>query len=210
MVHEGGGSQPPQGGAPQYGGPQYGGPQYGGPQYGPPKRSRGPLVLVALLGVVLVAVLAIGAVVLLRNGDSKADSAPKSAGVVEFRRVVKTEQGQCATPAEQGVACDSDGNRYTLGKVEVDGSHVRSVKAESQDGRWYLLLSFDDEGKKLFSALTSELAQKTPPDNQIAIVVNGSVVTAPTVQSAITDGQVQISGTFTKEAAEKLANQITG
>ena len=205
MVHEGGGSQPP-----QYGAPQYGPPQYGAPQYGPPKKSRGPLVVVAVLAVVLIAVLAIGAVVLVRNSDSKSGSAPKTPSVVEFRRVVKTEQGQCATPAQQGVACDSDGNRYTLGKVEVNGSHVRSVKTATQDGRWYLQLSFDDEGKKLFAALTTELAQKTPPDNQIAIVVDGAVVTAPTVQSAITDGEVQITGTFSKEEAEKLAGQITG
>jgi preprotein translocase subunit SecD len=126
--------------------------------------------------------------------------------------VVKSGPGTCdaASPAPQ-VACDGDGNRYTLGKVEVDGTHVRTVKAEAgQTGSWFLLLTFDDEGKKVFAGLTAELAQLAPPDNQIAIVVRGSVVTAPTVQSAITDGQVQITGTFSKEDAEKLADQITG
>ena len=64
-------------------------PPYGGtPQYGPPKRSRGPLILVGVLGLVLIVVIAVGAFVLLRNDDSEsADSkgparAPES---VQFR-----------------------------------------------------------------------------------------------------------------------------
>ncbi|WP_112249220.1 SecDF P1 head subdomain-containing protein [Kribbella monticola] len=197
--------------SPQYGGPQYGGPQYGGP---PPKKGRGALVLVGVLVLVLVVVVAVGAVVLVKGDDHKADSAsgrrPAAAGVVEFRRVLKAEAGNCdAAPA--GVACDSGGNRYSLGKVELDGGSVTQVKAVAgQNSDWYVNLKLDSAGSRLFGELTADLAQKKPPQNQLAIVVRGRVVSAPTVMSAIPGGDVQIASGFSKSDAEKLAADITG
>jgi preprotein translocase subunit SecD len=196
-------------------------PPYGGTaQYGPPKRGRGPLVLVGVLGLVLIVVIALGAFVLLRNDDSQpAESkaparAPES---VQFRGVVKTEPNGCggSTPATpptaDGTACDSDGIRYTLGKVELDGRHVSEVKADTgTDLSWIINLTLDDEGARLFRQLTTGLATKTPPQNQLAIVVEGRVVTAPTVMSPITDGKVQITGRFNQADAEKLVKEITG
>ncbi|QNE21301.1 hypothetical protein F1D05_29525 [Kribbella qitaiheensis] len=194
-------------------------PQYGPPEYGrPPKKSRGPLILIGALVVLLVAVLAVGAFVLLRDDDSKsADSStrtkPAAPESVQFRRVVTAAPGTCDadTPAPDGVACDSLGNRYTLGKVELDGSHVAEVKPGSgQESGWYVGLKLDPEGAKLFGDLTADLATKTTPQNQIAIVIRGRVVSAPAVMSAIRGGQVQITGSFDKSAAEKLAAEITG
>lgn len=183
----------------------------------PSQRSRGPLILVAVSGLVLVVVVAVVAVLLLRNDDSepsagKAGGRPSVPEAVQFRPVIKTERGDCtATPAPDGTACDSDGNRYLLGKVELDGARVTEVKAAAgQDLAWIVNLSLDDEGSQSFTRLTTELAAKTPPQNQLAIVVNGRVVSAPTVMSPITGGKVQISSNFTKQDAEKLAADITG
>jgi preprotein translocase subunit SecD len=171
------------------------------------------LAVVIALVVVLIVVLAVGAVVVLRNVDSTDDSSPTNgpaAAAVEFRRVVKSDPGVCESPAVQGIACDSMGNRYTLGKVELDGSHVTKVKAEAgQADGWYLLLSLDKQGTQLFADLTTALAAKAPPGNQVAIVVRGEVLAAPAVSAPITGGQVQIAGTFSKEEAEKLATDLT-
>lgn len=176
------------------------------------------MILVIVLGLVLVIVVAVVAVLLVRSDDSKpaagkAGGRPSAPESVQFRSVIKTERGDCtATPAPADTACDSEGNRYLLGKVELDGTRVTEVKAAAAQGdtAWIVNLSLDDEGSQSFARLTTELAAKTPPQNQLAIVVNGRVVSAPTVMSPITGGKVQISSNFTKQDAEKLADDITG
>ncbi|GAA1587470.1 hypothetical protein GCM10009789_46250 [Kribbella sancticallisti] len=171
------------------------------PQYGPPQRNRGPLVLVVVLGLVLVIVLAVGAVVLLRadkseSGEDTTAGKPQAPEAVQFRPVTKAEQGTCdtTTPAADGIACGPDGTRYSLGKVELDGTHVSDVTTSAgPTGAWNVALSLDADGAQLFARLTTDLAAKTPPQNQLAIVVRGRVVTAPVVSSAITGGKVEIN-----------------
>ena len=189
------------------------------PPYGvPPQRSRGPLVLVGVLVVVLVAVLAVGGVLLVRllnEPDPVAATKPSTPDAVEFRRVVKAEAGGCASAspaASDPSVCGLDGYTYVLDKVELDGSHVTEVKAAQvpNDTRWLVNLTLDEEGAQLFTRLTADLATKQPPLNQLAIVVRDQVVAAPTVMSAIPGGKLQITGSYTKTDAEKLAGQITG
>ena len=47
-----------------------------------------------------------------------------------------------------------------------------------------------------------------PPLNQLAIVLNGAVVSAPAVQEPISGGVLQITGSFTQEEAEALAASL--
>jgi len=49
-----------------------------------------------------------------------------------------------------------------------------------------------------------------PPANQLAIVVNASVVSAPVVQERIESGQVQISSGFSRREAGDLAAALGG
>lgn len=184
---------------------------------GPPKQSRGPLLLIG--GLVLLLILVVGtAVVLIANrGDGKPSAAshtkPSDPKAVEFHRVLTVKEGTCPSPAPSGTACGDDGMIYTLGKVELDGRHISAVKAgndPSQGAAWVIAISLDHEGTKLFGELTASLAKQSPPANQLAIVVHGLVVSAPTVQSAIPGGKVQISGNLTQAEAEALAKQMTG
>ena len=64
-------------------------------------------------------------------------------------------------------------------------------------------LQFDDEGTKLFSELTAANLNKP-----IAIFLDGEIISAPTVQSQITDGQAIISGNFTADVAKELATRL--
>lgn len=215
-------NQPP-GPANQPPGPQ-GQPYPGLPPYAPipPKRSRGPLLIVSGLVLLLGVLIVVGVVLVVNNVDGKpaahdstspARTKPSDPKAVEFRRVLTSKPGHCATPSPAGTACDDQGNVYTMGKVELDGSHVSEVKAmlrENGVGDWCVNLNLDPEGTKLFGQLTASLATQQPPANLLAIVVHGQVVTAPTVQAAIPGGQVQISGTYTRESAEALASKITG
>ncbi|MFF0268971.1 hypothetical protein [Kribbella sp. NPDC004536] len=211
-------SGPPQGppGQPPFGPPP------GPPMFGPPPKrsSRGPLLVVG--GLVLLLVIVVGVAVTLlvtRTDDTPAAhdtpvvrTKPSDPKAVEFRRVLTSTTGTCPTPAADGTACDDKGMRYTLGKVELDGSHVTDVKSDydSTNNYWYVIITLDPEGDKLFAQLTGALAKQAPPANLLAIVVHGRVVSAPSVQSEITGGQVQITGNFDRTAVEALAKQITG
>lgn len=187
----------------------------------PPKRSsKGPLLIVGGLVLLLVLVVGTAVTLLVTRTDGKPAATdtpavrtkPSDPKAVEFRRVLTSKTGTCPTPAPDGTACDDKGTVYTLGKVELDGSHVTEVKSDynSANNYWYVTIAFDPEGDKLFTQLTGALAKQDPPANMLAIVVHGRVVSAPSVQSEITGGQVQITGNFDRTAVEALAKQITG
>ncbi len=65
------------------------------------------------------------------------------------------------------------------------------------------LLEFNDEGKKLFADITSANVKK-----QVAIFLDGQIISAPTVDTAITDGIAVISGKFTPDDAKQLATRL--
>ena len=96
----------------------------------------------------------------------------------------------------------------TDGEVVLEGTDVAEAQAgsttDSYQNRQYVVeLVLTDEGAQKFAEATSANI-----GNQIAIVYDGSVISAPTVQNAITDGRCQITGNFTYEQADQLASTI--
>src|SRR4051794_25228393 len=191
------------------------------PSQPPPKRSRGLVLLVSGLVLLLGVIIAAAVIVIVNRGDDgkqstsepSARTKPSDPTAVEFRRVLTVKAGTCPSPAPASTACDAKGMRYTLGRVELDGSNVTEVKSAIQEngaGGWYVGLTLDSKGATLFEQLTAALAKQTPPANQLAIVVRGQVVAAPSVQSAIAGGKIEISGGYTRDSAEELATNITG
>lgn len=87
----------------------------------------------------------------------------------------------------------------------LTGKNLKSavVDFEQQTGKPQVGIAFDAEGTKLFGQITKESVGR-----QIAILLDGEVISAPTVQTAITDGNAVISGNFTVEEAKKLAQGI--
>ncbi len=73
----------------------------------------------------------------------------------------------------------------------------------TQIGEAQVELVFNNEGKNIFAELTKRLLGK-----EIAIFVWGELLTAPTVQAVIPDGRAVITGNYTIEWAQKLANDI--
>jgi preprotein translocase subunit SecD len=115
-------------------------------------------------------------------------------------------------PNEPIVACDRDGGlKYILAPTAVEGTRVENAAAEIPQGtsQFVVTLDFDGEGTRQFGQVTTDLVAKTPPENQFAIVLDGVVVSAPRVNEAITGAQgAEISGDFTQEEAENLANVL--
>ncbi len=114
------------------------------------------------------------------------------------------------------VTCSQDGAaKYILGPVEVEGSRIAGATSglvrNSQGattGEWGVQLEFDNEGAGEFRTVTERLIGLQPPQNQFAIVLDGLVVSAPRTNAVITDGNAEITGSFTQTSATKLANQL--
>nr|WP_196791898.1 protein translocase subunit SecD [Motilibacter deserti] len=116
-------------------------------------------------------------------------------------------------PAEETVvACDREGSaKYLLGPVLVQGENVDDATAgltPNTANDWLVQLDFDGEGTRQFSDATQSLVAKAAPENAFAIVLDNAVISAPTVQGAITDGNAQITGDFSETEARDLANVL--
>lgn len=118
------------------------------------------------------------------------------------------------------VACDQDGQaKYILGPVRVQGQQVSDADAlppNAQQGQnsWIVSLQFKSQGARQFAQVTTEAfqAQAGTPQRQVAIVLDGMVVSAPSIDNgAITGGNAQIFGppeSFTQQYATDLANVL--
>ena len=95
------------------------------------------------------------------------------------------------------------------GEIVVDGTHVKSAEAgimkdqTTQEQNYVVQLTFDEEGTKAFADATTEFLGQ-----QIYIIYDGEVVSAPVVRSAITAGNCQIEGMESFQSAEILASTI--
>ena len=110
------------------------------------------------------------------------------------------------------VACDrAGGAKYILAPAEVLGRQVSKASAglDTQAGsEWFVSLTFDNEGTAAFGALTARVTSLPEPTNQVAIVLDGLVVSAPRINEAIPSGNAQITGNFTQLEAQDLANVL--
>lgn len=90
---------------------------------------------------------------------------------------------------------DMEGNTVLTGKDLKD-----SKASADQSGRPVVTLQFNEEGAKKFAELTAKNV-----GNQIAILLDGKVLTAPRVSEPITGGNAQITGSQNAQEAEHLA-----
>jgi protein-export membrane protein SecD len=93
----------------------------------------------------------------------------------------------------------------TFTETGLSGKNLKSASVEfmSQSGKPEVAIEFDAEGTKMFADLTKENIGK-----QIAIFLDRQVISAPTVQTQITDGKAVITGSFTLDEAKKLAQRL--
>ncbi|MFJ2293042.1 protein translocase subunit SecD [Streptomyces sp. NPDC087894] len=119
--------------------------------------------------------------------------------------------GDGVKPTDPTVACSSEGDaKYLLGPAEVSGTDVDDAKAQfdQQRGIWLVSMEFTDKGSKKFQTITKKLSAQQSPQNQFAISLDGEVVSAPQVNETLS-GSAEISGSFTQQSAEDLANVLS-
>ena len=128
---------------------------------------------------------------------------------------------------------------YILGPAEITGTELKSANSGLEtDSRgqatqqWVVSLAFNADGTKKFAEMSKRLlayrdqasaagaqgaqnpqAQSSADKAQFAIVLDGLTIMASgfneTVHSPITDGRVQITGGFSQNQANTLANQLS-
>ncbi|MBR0172915.1 MAG: protein translocase subunit SecD [Lachnospiraceae bacterium] len=88
---------------------------------------------------------------------------------------------------------------------DVAGSEVRTRQDQYGANEFVVSLSLTKEGTEKFAAATTAAVET---NETIAIYYDGEIISAPTVQNAITDGNAVITGSFTAEDADQLATTI--
>ncbi|MCD8317372.1 MAG: protein translocase subunit SecDF [Paraprevotella sp.] len=90
------------------------------------------------------------------------------------------------------------------GRAPLDGDVVTEAKNEyEQNGRPCVSMTMNSDGARRWAALTKKNVKRA-----IAIVLDGYVYSAPTVQNDITGGVSSITGRFTIEDTRDLANVL--
>ena len=155
-----------------------------------------------------------------RQESLKALGAPAELAFRPVLNELPTEdRGTCradveASPSQPLTACgelEDVLRTYELGPVAVSGTEVSDAAADvdaARGGDWFVTLDFTSAGAKKFADVTGRLASQTSPQNQFAIVLDGTVVSAPAVNTAITGGTAEITGGFTPQEAEELAANL--
>lgn len=111
---------------------------------------------------------------------------------------------QEATVGKDGkVTIDPYASKYI--KTELTGRFLDKATLEFNQttGEPTVSLQFNDEGSKLFEKITSDNVGKT-----VAIFLDGSPISIPRVNEAISGGKAQISGNFTAKEAKELVGRL--
>jgi preprotein translocase subunit SecD len=109
------------------------------------------------------------------------------------------------------VLLGKNGDVYSAGPAGASGLvFSNDASAEINNGTWSVVVGLlkGSAGEDIWNALSTRCFNKdeTCPTGQIAIVLDGEVISAPVVQQAVfTGGTVQISGSFTEAEARDLA-----
>jgi preprotein translocase subunit SecD len=134
-------------------------------------------------------------------------AASTASGPVDLRLPLELAPVVAASQPSVTVAPDPEGARLALAEpiVTITRLEHATVQHAEYDDSWTILVRLTEPDARTFGDWTGEHI-----DQQLAIVVNGRVVSAPTIQAAITTGEVVIAGQFSEREANDLLAQLTG
>ena len=112
------------------------------------------------------------------------------AGTARYPLIVK---GQYGAQTESTIILDTE--------ALMGGEDITNARpAFNEFGQAYVALEFNSRGANNFERITGEHIKK-----RMAIVLDGKVYSAPTIQDRIAGGKASITGNFTTEEAQDLA-----
>jgi preprotein translocase subunit SecD len=143
-------------------------------------------------------------------GDPQYQSTPVTCGTV-----AEQSQPKCSFSSleHQPVVYLGPGNvKYQLGPVEITGDAIKKATAVFQTASqtnpgaqtgWEVNFQLTGDGASKFSEVTTRLQGQ-----QLAIILDQKVISAPTIQSPITNGNGVITGNFTEQRVRDLATTL--
>jgi len=155
------------------------------------------------------------------SGDASLVSAPVKAQFNKlncadpnWKQQVGYTAQQYNNPNIQTVSCGSLGGvkyKYVLDKAHVLGKDITSASATQSTSNvyWETNLNFDSAGGSAFGNITEKMFSKYGVNSaldQLAVVLDGRVISSPVIQGAISQGSAQITGSFSEAQATSLAN----
>jgi preprotein translocase subunit SecD len=98
----------------------------------------------------------------------------------------------------------------TLIPTGLTGAYIKSAELQfgtgsgsTVSGAPIVVINFNDAGSKLFEQITAQNIGK-----QLAILLDGQVISSPVIQEAIPGGSAEITGTYTPEQAKGLVESL--
>ncbi len=88
----------------------------------------------------------------------------------------------------------------------LSGKNLKNASVQFKDqglSEPEVSLKFDEEGTKLFAEITKNNVGK-----RVAIYLDGEIITAPTVQTEILNGEAVVTGNYTVEEAKNLVKRL--
>ena len=140
-------------------------------------------------------------------GSARHIAAETTTTTVPTDPVTGLEEGQTVLPGRK------DGLIYLVGPAEATGEvFSNDSAAEVSNGAWVVVaqLKSGAAGEDQWNALAGKCyaGGADCPTKQIAIILDGEVISAPVVQAPSFDNSVQISGSFTEKEANELARVL--
>ena len=114
-------------------------------------------------------------------------------------------------PTQTVLLLDKQGIAYVVGPAGASGKVFNNdARADVQSGQWAVVVGLRSgpDGDQLWNKLAAACFNRTAecPTGQLAMVLDGTVISAPSVnEPEFTGGTVQITGSFTPEEARDLA-----
>ena len=145
------------------------------------------------------------AVIVELPGISNIDEAKKTIGQtaqLQFKeQLPDSSEESAAAGGGLGAAPIGDGWKNT----ELTGQHLvkSGVEFDQTSSKPQITLQFNDKGKELFGEITKRNLQKP-----LAIFLDEQLLSAPTVQTVITEGRAIITGEFTVKEAKNLSSLL--
>lgn len=170
----------------------------------------GQRLIVELPGVTDIqqAVELIGQTPLLEFKTERPDGPEKDAIVAAHEKARKALESATATgiTREEILAANplvSEDPNFVPTKLTGAYLQKASLQFDSRTSEPRIVLTFTDEGKKLFAEITKENVGKI-----VAIYLDGSPISTPVVREAILDGNAEITGSFSIAEAKELVGRM--
>jgi len=138
----------------------------------------------------------------------KRTRSPDQASQAAFAAFTCDDAGdQVDDPVKPLLACDDEGQKYLLSPAIIQGTQLSDAGfgIPQNQVNYVVNLDFNGDATKVFADVTRAIVGT---NEQFAIVLDGQVLSAPVVNSPITDGNAEISGNFTAASSKSLANSL--